>query len=51
MSALRYLLRSVGFALLRGSRLTPRYVATLVGRAIGGVIAGRFTRRLTPSRQ
>lgn len=39
MNPVRYLLRSLGFSMLRGGRISGRYAVVLVGRAIGGWIA------------
>jgi hypothetical protein len=36
---MRYFLRAVAFALVRGSRIRPRYIGVLAGRAVGGWLA------------
>jgi len=45
MTALRYFLRALSFAAVRGSPIRPRYVGQLAGRAIGGAIVSALMRR------
>ena len=44
MNPLRYFLRAIAFAALRGP-MRPRYVGVVAGRAIGGWLAARLIGR------